>query len=421
MKKLLKGARVIDPSQGINGKRDVLLEDDKITALEAEIDLSDIPVEDLSGKILTPGLIDMHVHFREPGYEYKEDLESGAKSAAAGGFTTVACMPNTNPVIDNAALVEYIKSRASKINGVNILPIGAVSKGLQGKEITEMGYMAEAGAVAFSDDGSPVADSALMRRALQYAAYFDKVIIDHCEDPSLFQDGQINEGYVSTVTGLKGIPASAEEIMVARNIILARELSARIHIAHVSTRGSVELIRRAKAEGVQITCEVTPHHLILTEDAVLEYDTNAKVNPPLRTSRDVEVLIEGLKDGTIDAIVTDHAPHHVDEKDVEFDKAAFGIVGLETAVGLLYTHLVYTGKLKMETLIQKMTINPAKILGISAGSLKPGSPADITVWDPTVLSTVDKHKFQSKSKNTPFHGWEIRCKAQTYKYIRDSE
>ncbi|HHY71500.1 MAG TPA: dihydroorotase [Thermoanaerobacterales bacterium] len=411
MKKMLRGARVIDPSQNLDDTMDVLIVDGCIADIKAKLEISDVEATDLSGKIITPGLIDMHVHFREPGYEYKEDIESGSKSAAAGGFTAVASMPNTTPPIDNAALVEYVKSRASKVGKIKLLPIGCVSKGQQGKEITEMGDMAQAGAVAFSDDGKPVADSSLMRKAMVYASMFDRLIIDHCEDLALFEGGQINEGHVSTLLGLTGIPAAAEEIMVARDILLAREMGTAVHIAHISTKGSLELIRKAKSEGVRVTCEVTPHHLTLTEEAVRGYNTNAKVNPPLRTQEDLTALMGGLKDGTIDAIVTDHAPHHIDEKDLEFDKAAFGMVGLETALGLILTRIVGEGGLSLNKAIEKMTLGPAKVLGLDLGTLKIGAPADITVIDPDQVWTIDKDKFLSKARNTPFNGWELKGKA----------
>ncbi len=411
MKKLLKGARVIDPSQNTDTTSDVLIVDGRVAAVKDEIEINDAKAIDLSGMIVTPGLIDMHAHFRDPGYEYKEDIESGSMSAAAGGFTAVACMPNTNPPIDNAALIQYVKSKASKAGKIKLLPIGCVSKGQEGKEIAEMGDMAQAGAVAFSDDGKPIADSALMRKAMVYASMFDKVIIDHCEDPFLFEGGQINEGYISTLLGLAGIPAAAEEIMVARNILIAREMGTRVHIAHVSTEGSLRLIRQAKSEGVKVSCEVTPHHLTLTEKAVMGYDTNAKVNPPLRTQRDIDALLEGLKDGTIDAIATDHAPHHMDEKDLEFDKAAFGMVGLETALGVILTHIVKEGVLSLNAAIEKMTVGPAKVLGLDMGTLKIGAAADITVIDPNRVWTVDKNKFFSKGRNTPFDGWRLTGKA----------
>ncbi|TYP52478.1 dihydroorotase [Thermosediminibacter litoriperuensis] len=411
MKKLLKGARVLDPARGLDGVMDVLIEGGKISAVDKEVTAGDAEVVDLTGLVLVPGLVDMHVHFRDPGFQYKEDIESGSRSAAAGGFTTVACMPNTNPPVDNAALVSYVISKAERVGLVRVLPVGCVSKGRQGREMAEIGDMAAAGAVAFSDDGKPVADSSLMRRALLYASMFDRVVIDHCEEPALSEGGVMNEGYISTVLGLPGTPRSAEETAVARDIILAGETGARVHIAHVSTRGSVELIRRAKAEGVRVSCEVTPHHLVLTEEVVMGYDTCAKVNPPLRTEEDVEALIEGLKDGTIDAIATDHAPHSEDEKDLEFDRAAFGISGLETALGLVLTCLVTPGKLSLSEAVRKMTREPAGILGVEAGTLKPGSSADITVIDPDREWTVNKYDFLSKGKNTPFHGWKLKGKA----------
>jgi len=411
MKKLLKGAKVLDPSQNLDGMRDILVVDGRIAEIKENIEISGAEVIDLSNYIITPGLIDIHAHFREPGYEYKEDIESGSMSAAAGGFTAVACMPNTKPPIDNSALIEYVKFRASQVGKAKVLPIGCVTKGQEGKEITEMGDMARAGAVAFSDDGRPIANSSLMRKAMVYAAMFDKVIIDHCEDPSLFEGGQINEGRVSTLLGLAGIPRASEEIMVARDILLAREMQTPVHIAHISTKGAVELVRWAKQEGVRVTCEVAPHHLTLTEEAVMGYNTYAKVNPPLRTQEDIDALLEGLSDGTIDAIATDHAPHHVDEKDVEFDKAAFGMVGLETALGVILTKVVGKKGISLNTVIQKMTHGPAKVLGLDMGTLKAGNLADITVIDLEREWTVDKDKFFSKGRNTPFHGLKLKGKA----------
>lgn len=411
MKTLLKGARLLDPGQNFDAIMDILIVDGKIAEIKPDINISDTEIIDLSGKLATPGLIDMHVHFRDPGYEYKEDIESGSMSAAAGGFTAVACMPNTNPPLDNSSLIEYVKSKASKVGKVKVLPIGCVTKGQKGEEITEMGDMARAGAVAFSDDGKPVASASLMRKAMVYAAMFDRLIIDHCEDPSLFEGGQINEGRISTLLGLMGIPSACEEIMVARDILLAREMKTPVHIAHISTRGSVELVRWAKREGVKVSCEVTPHHLTLTEEAVMDYDTNAKVNPPLRTKEDLEALLEGLKDGTVDAIATDHAPHHIDEKDLEFDKAAFGLIGLETALGVILTKVVGENGIPLNTVIEKMTVGPAKVLGLDMGTLKVGGPADITVIDLEREWTVDKDKFFSKGRNTPFHGFKLKGKA----------
>ncbi|KXG75410.1 Dihydroorotase [Fervidicola ferrireducens] len=411
MKVLLKGARVLDPSRGLDGILDVLIDGERITLIGEDIKAEDAKVIDLSGLLVVPGLVDMHVHLRDPGLEYKEDIESGAKSAAAGGFTAIACMPNTVPPVDNAAMVSYIASKAERVGLSRVFPIGCISKGREGRELAEMGEMAMAGAVAFSDDGNCVSDASLMRRALMYAGDFGKVVIDHCEDPTLSAGGVMNEGYVSTLLGLPGIPRSAEEVMVARDVILAKETGAPVHIAHVSTKGSVEIIRRAKAEGIPVTCEVAPHHLVLTEDAVMGYNTNAKVNPPLRTEEDVEALIEGLKDGTIDAIVSDHAPHSMDEKDVEFDKAAFGISGLETSLGLVLTFLVGAGKLSLEEVVEKMSANPARILKIEGGALKEGALADITVIDLKKKWAVESAKFFSKGKNTPFEGWELKGKA----------
>lgn len=411
MKVLLKGARVLDPSRGLDGILDVLIEGERIAMIGENLKDEDAKVIDLSGLLLVPGLVDMHVHLRDPGLEYKEDIESGAKSAAAGGFTAIACMPNTVPPVDNAAMVSYIASKAERVGLSRVLPIGCISKGREGRELAEMGEMAMAGAVAFSDDGNCVSDASLMRRALMYAGDFGKVVIDHCEDPTLSAGGVMNEGYVSTLLGLPGIPRSAEEVMVARDVILAKETGAPVHIAHVSTKGSVEIIRRAKAEGIPVTCEVAPHHLVLTEDAVMGYNTNAKVNPPLRTEEDVQALIEGLKDGTIDAIASDHAPHSMDEKDVEFDKAAFGISGLETSLGLVLTFLVGPGKLSLEEVVEKMSANPARILKIEGGALKEGALADITVIDLKKKWAVESAKFFSKGKNTPFEGWELKGKA----------
>ncbi|MCF6097782.1 dihydroorotase [Thermovorax subterraneus] len=411
MKVLLKGARVLDPSRGLDGIMDVLIEGERIAMIGENLKDEDAKVIDLSGLLLVPGLVDMHVHLRDPGLEYKEDIESGAKSAAAGGFTAVACMPNTVPPVDNAAMVSYITSKAERAGLSRVLPIGCISKGREGRELAEIGEMASAGAVAFSDDGNCVSDASLMRRALMYAGDFGRVVIEHCEDPTLSAGGVMNEGFLSTLLGLPGIPRSAEEVMVARDVILAKETKVPVHIAHVSTRGSVEIIRRAKAEGIPVTCEVTPHHLVLTEDAVMGYNTNAKVNPPLRTEEDIQALIEGLKDGTIDAIASDHAPHSMDEKDVEFDKAAFGISGLETSLGLILTFLVGPGKLSLKEMVEKMSTNPARILKIEGGTLREGSLADITVIDLKKKWTVESAKFFSKGKNTPFEGWELKGKA----------
>ncbi|MGB9812366.1 MAG: dihydroorotase [Thermovenabulum sp.] len=411
MKKLFKNARVIDPSQGIDDILDILIEGEKIAGIGKNLTSFDAEIEDLTGKIITPGLIDMHVHFREPGFEKKEDIKTGMLAAARGGFTAVACMPNTNPPLDNPYLIKYVIDRAKEYDLIKLYPIGCVTKGRMGIELSEIGKMSEQGAVAFSDDGSPIGNSALMKRALLYAKGFDKVIIDHCEDPALSEGGQINEGYMSFKLGLTGIPASAEEIMVARDVILAKETKSKVHIAHISTKGSVEIIRRAKELGVNVTCEVTPHHLILTEDEVEGYNPLAKVNPPLRTSEDVEALIEGLKDGTIDCITSDHAPHTKEEKEMEFEYAPFGISGIETSLGLILDKIVNKGVISLSQMVEKMSLNPAKILNIDGGTLKQGSFADITIIDPYIEWTVKKEEFLSKGKNTPFDGYKLRGKA----------
>ena len=385
---------------------DLYIEYGEIVQMEPDIDMSGGEIEeiDASGLIVAPGLVDMHCHLREPGYEYKEDIETGTRSAAMGGFTSIACMPNTNPVVDNCAVVEYIINRAREAGVVNVYPIGAATKGLQGKELAEIGELKFAGVVAVSDDGRPVESPALMRNVMQYAAMFDTPVISHCEEMSLSEGGAMNEGAVATRLGLRGISRASEEVMVSRDAILAQAYNLPVHIAHVSTRGSVEIVRHAKSMGVPITCETCPHYFTLTEDAVVGFDTNAKMNPPLRTADDVAAIIEGLKDGTIDAIATDHAPHHLDEKNVEFDLAANGIVGFETALGLGITYLVKPGHLTLSQLLEKMSGNPAEILGLNKGQLKTGKPADIVIFDPDKEWTVDPSKFQSKSKNSPFGG-----------------
>ena len=349
----------------------------------------------------------MHCHLRDPGYEYKEDIETGTRSAVVGGFTSIACMPNTNPVIDNQAMVKYIMSKSESVGVVNVYPIGAITKGLDGKELSEIGELKFSGVVAISDDGKPVMDASLMRRALQYASMFETPVISHCEDITLVDDGVMNEGYTSTHLGLKGITRAAEEVMVARDIILAETVNAPIHIAHVSTKSSVDIIRRAKSRGVRVTCETCPHYFTLTDEAVEGYNTYAKVNPPLRTAADVEAIKEGLRDGTIDAIATDHAPHHYDEKNTEFDKAANGMVGFETALSLGITYLVKPGILTLNDLVMKMCVNPAHILGLYKGSLTINHSADVVIIDTDEEYEVDINKFHSKSKNSPFDGYKL--------------
>ncbi|MBT0893096.1 dihydroorotase [Geobacter hydrogenophilus] len=408
MNLLIQGGRVIDPSQGIDEVLDMLVENGIVKELGKGLKApAGAETIDASGLIVTPGLIDMHVHLRDPGLEYKEDIITGTKAAAAGGFTSVACMPNTKPVNDNKAVTSYIIAKAKAEGAVNVFPVGSITQGSRGELLSEMGELKESGCVAVSDDGHPVTNSELMRRALEYAKGMGIMVISHAEDLSLVGTGVMNEGYVSTELGLKGIPWAAEDAATARDVYLAEFTDSPIHIAHVSTKGSLRIIRNAKARGVKVTCETAPHYFSLTDDAVRGYDTNAKMNPPLRTADDVTAVKEALKDGTIDAIATDHAPHHIDEKDVEFNEALNGIVGLETSL-TLSLKLVEEGVLTLPVLVEKMAYNPAKILGIDRGTLKPGSVADITVIDPNATWTVDADKLASKSKNSPFLGWEMK-------------
>lgn len=409
MKILIKNGHVIDPANGRDGIMDILTDDGVICGVgtELEVDGFEMEVIDASGKTVVPGLVDMHCHLREPGFEYKEDIESGTRAAAMGGITSVACMPNTKPATDNAAVITFIKERAKEAGYADVYPIGAVSKGLQGKELAEIGEMKFAGAVALSDDGMPVTESWLMRRAMEYAKMFDLRVISHCEDFGLADGGYMNEGPVATAMGLRGISRAAEEVMVARDIIIAEAIGAPVHIAHVSTRGSVELVRQAKKRGVEVTCETCPHYFSLTDRACEGFNTNAKMNPPLRTDDDVAAIKEGLSEGTIDCIVTDHAPHHIDEKNCEFGRALNGIVGFETSLGLGLKYLVNEGVLTLPQLIEKMSLNPSRILDIPKGTLSEGCQADITIFDPDKEWTVDITKFASKSKNSPFDGFKL--------------
>jgi dihydroorotase len=410
---VLKGGRVLDPAGGVDGVRDVLIADGRIAEVRAPGKDGGVPPEarvfDAAGLLVCPGFVDMHVHLREPGHEHKETIETGTRAAAAGGFTSVACMPNTEPVNDGLAVTEYVVGEARRSGAVNVYPIGCVSKGGRGEELAEIGDMVRAGIVAVSDDGRPVATSYLMRVALEYTKMFGIPVIDHAEDRSLSAGGEMNEGFVSTVLGLKGIPASAEEIGVERDLSLAALTGGRLHLAHLSTRGALERVRRAKGDGIAVTCEATPHHLVLTEKAVSDtgYDSNTKMNPPLRTEEDRLALVEGLRDGTIDAIATDHAPHHLDEKQVEFDAAPFGVVGLETAVPLLMDRLVRPGLLAPARLVELLSRNPARILALRKGTLAPGADADVTVIDPERRRTVKAESFLSKSRNSPFLGWTL--------------
>jgi dihydroorotase len=408
---LVINGRVIDPANKVDERLDVLVSDGKIAKLgkPGSLPESGAQVVDASNKLVMPGLIDMHVHLREPGFEYKETIATGTASAKAGGFTSVCCMPNTYPVNDNRSVTEFILSQAKEASS-QVFPIGAITKGSKGEELAEMAELHAAGCVAVSDDGKPVMNASIMRRALEYSKIFDILVISHCEDTTLSSKGVMNEGAVSTELGLRGIPRAAEDVMTSRDISLAELTGARLHIAHVSTAGSVRMIRDAKHRGVRVTAETCPHYFSLTEEAVRGYNTLAKMNPPLRTADDITAIKQGLKDGTIDVIATDHAPHAEDEKSGEFDYAAFGIVGLETAVGLTLK-LVAEGTLSLTEAIRKLSTNPAIILKKGKGTLSEGVDADITVIDQDIEWTVTGAKFRSKSKNTPFDGWKLRGRA----------
>lgn len=411
MKQLIKGGRVINPATKFDAKADVLVENGKIAAVGPDLSADGANVYDASGKIVSPGLIDMHVHFREPGQEAKEDFESGSKAAAAGGFTTVATMPNTKPVVDSVALVRSLKKRAEDVGRVHIEIIGAVTKGQKGAELAELGDMIAAGAVAFSDDGHFDSTAKVLLAAYDYLHPFDKVIINHEEETSLVEDGVMNEGHRSAMLGLKGRPTVAEDIAVARDVLLAEYAGARVHVAHISSARSVDLVRAAKARGVRVTAEVTPQHLTMTDDLVNLYDSSTKINPPLREEKDCKALLEGLKDGTIDAIVTDHSPHAQEEKDREYLYAPSGFPGLETSLGVLLTDVCGKGLLGLPEILEKMTCNPAKILGIDTGSLEPGKRADITVIDPDFTWVVDAKNFYTRGSHSPFVGRKLKGKA----------
>ena len=409
---LIKNGRVIDPANGVDDYLNILVDGGSIVEVsqsERENQGRDntMQIIDAREMLVVPGLIDMHVHLREPGHEYKETIKTGCQAAAAGGVTSVACMPNTNPVNDNQSVTEYIIDKAQREGCVNVFPVGAITKGLKGEALSEMGELRTAGAVAVSDDGKTVKNSELMRRAMEYAGNFDLLVISHCEDSDMTAGGVMNEGFTSTRLGLKGIPNAAEEIVVARDILLAELTGCRIHIAHVSTEGSVRIIRDAKSRGVKVTAETAPQYFSLTEDLVSSFDTNLKVNPPLRSSHDVDAIKEGLRDGTIDVIATDHAPHSSLEKDIEFDYASPGMVGLETSFSLAL-QLVTDGIVSLEEVLTKYTCHPARILGVSKGTLSPGRDADITIIDVSREHTVDVSHFRSKSKNSPFHGWQLK-------------
>ena len=413
---LFRHGKVLDPAQGTDGIADVLILDGCLTDIKPEIEmsserLSDIQEIDARGKWIVPGLVDMHVHLREPGEEYKETIASGTRAAVAGGYSAVACMPNTKPVNDNAAVTRFILDRAREYGACSVYPVGAISKDSAGENLAEFGELRDAGVVAVSDDGRPVMNSLLMRRALEYAKVFDLLIISHAEDLNLSQGGLMNEGPISTAQGLQGIPNAAEETMVARDLLLAEWTRSRLHIAHVSTAGSVRLIRDAKNRGVAVTAETAPHYFTLSDEALVTFDPLYKMNPPLRRPADVDAIKQGLADGTIDAIATDHAPHSLVEKDIEFEYAANGIIGLESALPLIL-RLVREGALSALEAIAKVSCNPARILGISAGTFITGKPIDMAMIDPESVYTLDRETFQSKSRNCPFHGWEMQGRVE---------
>ncbi len=412
MKRLLKGGRVVDPANGRDGAFDVLIDGDRIARVGKDLPADGATVVDVpNGLVIVPGLIDMHVHLREPGQEHKETVATGTLSAVTGGFTAVACMPNTSPVNDNAGVTEYILKKAAEANLARVYPIGAVSRGQKGEQLADIAELKAAGCVAITDDGRPVSTALLMRRALEYAGMFDMPVIEHCEDPSLKGDGVAHEGFQASSLGLRGIPGEAESIMALRDIALSSLTGGRVHIAHMSARQTLAAVRFGKAQGARVTCEVTPHHFVLTDEtlaAPVPYDTNAKMNPPLREAADRDAMLAGLADGSIDVIATDHAPHAADEKQVEFDHAPFGITGLETAVPLCFDRLVHAGVVTLARLIELLSVNPAKLLGVPGGSLAEGAPADITILAPDLAVTVTAAAMKSKSKNTPFDGWQLR-------------
>lgn len=417
MPTLIQGGHVIDPGR-FNGIADVLIDNGKVLAIgknliaQAKTKDGSIDVIDARDKLVVPGFVDLHVHLREPGFEYKETIKTGTAAAAAGGFTSVCCMPNTHPVNDSQAITEFILEQARAAGNARVFPVGAITKGSEGKELAEIGDLRRAGCVAISDDGQPVMNSMVMRRAMEYALAFDMPVIDHCEDLHLSEGGCMNEGIVSTQLGLQGVPAAAEDVMVSRNLALAELTGARLHLAHLSTVGSVRMVREAKARGIRVTAEACPHHFTLTEEAVRGFNTLAKMNPPLRTWDDVHAIKEGLRDGTIDVIATDHAPHAGQEKQQEFAAAPNGIVGLETALPLTLA-LVEEGILTLESAIEKLTTAPAKAFSLSKGSLAPGADADVVIVDPQETWGIDPSRFRSKSRNTPFAGWKVKGRVKT--------
>ncbi len=409
---LLKGGRVVDPANGRDGVFDVLIDEGRIARVGAGLPVNGAKVVDIPGGcVVTPGLIDMHVHLREPGQEHKETVATGTAAAVAGGFTAVACMPNTSPVNDNAGVTEYILKKAAEANLARVYPIGAVSRGQMGEQLAEIAELRQAGCVAITDDGKPVATALLMRRALEYAGMFGMPVIEHCEDPTLKGDGVAHEGFEASALGLRGIPGAAEAITALRDLAVAELTGGHVHIAHMSARQTLDAVRWGKSRGARITCEVAPHHFVLTDGmlrAPVAFDTNVKMNPPLREAADRDAMLAGIADGSVDVIATDHAPHHYDEKKVEFDRAPFGITGLETAVSLCFDRLVHAGVITLPRMIELLSLNPARILGVAGGSLAEGAPADVSILAPDLQVTVAAAQMRSKSKNTPFDGWTLR-------------
>ena len=412
MKTLLKGGRVVDPANRIDGTRDVLIDGDRIARVGTDLPADGANVIEIpDGLVICPGFIDMHVHLREPGQEHKETIATGTAAAVAGGFTAVACMPNTNPVNDDANVTTYILDKAREANLARVYPIGAISRGSHGELLADIGDLRKAGCVAITDDGHPTKTALLLRRALEYAGMFGIPVIEHCEDPSLKGDGVAHEGYYAASLGLRGMPGAAEALGVERGVLLSELTGSAFHVAHMSARASLRSVRKGKEAGVRVTCEVAPHHFTLTDEALatpVAYDTNTKMNPPLREAADRDAMLEGISDGSVDAIATDHAPHHYDEKKVEYDRAPFGIVGLETAVPLALDRLVHAGRIRLSRMVELMSVNPARILNVAGGTLSEGAPADITIVAPELKVRIEAGRLRSRSKNTPFDGWELR-------------
>ena len=412
MKRLLRGGHVVDPVNGIDGVHDVLIDEDRIAAVGRDLPVDGAAVMDIpEGFVVCPGFIDMHVHLREPGQEHKETVASGSAAAVAGGFTAVACMPNTTPVNDDANVTAYILAKAAEAGLARVYPIGAVSRGSDGELLADIAELKAAGCVAITDDGRPVATALLLRRAMEYAGMFGMPVIEHCEDASLKGDGVAHEGYHAAALGLRGMPGACEALGVERGVLLSELTGSAFHVAHMSARASLRAVRKGKEAGVRVTCEVSPHHFTLTDESLaspIPYDTNVKMNPPLREVADRDAMLSGIADGSVDAIATDHAPHHYDEKKVEFDRAPFGIVGLETAVSLALDRLVHAGVIRLPRLVELLSVNPARILGVPGGSLSPGTPADVTILAPELHVQVEASRLRSRSKNTPFDGWQLR-------------